>query len=93
MGVLCTLALVALSPWHLYASTTARYYALTYACAAIALVALTDAYDSDAVREYWVALVVIVVGTLTHPSFVLTLVGAVVGVVDLPALHLASVGV
>lgn len=78
-GGLLVLALATVSPWHLYASTTARYYALTYACAALALVAITDAYDSDSIRTYWWAFVVMVIGTLTHPSFVLTIVGAVLG--------------
>ncbi len=78
-GGLLVLTLAIVSPWHLYASTTARYYSLTYACAALALLALTDAYDSDSVRSYWWALAVIVIGTFTHPSFVLTLVGAVLG--------------
>jgi hypothetical protein len=79
IGGLLVLALVTVSPWHLYASTTARYYALTYACTALAQVALTDAYDSDSPRTYWLTLGIIVVGTLSHPSFVMTLFGAVVG--------------
>jgi 4-amino-4-deoxy-L-arabinose transferase-like glycosyltransferase len=69
----------AISPWHLYASTTARYYSLVYLCSALLLLALTAAYDSESRRAYWGALAALAVGTLTHPSFIIAIAGAVLG--------------
>jgi hypothetical protein len=71
--------LLALSPWHLYASSMARYYSLVYLCAALVVLWLPDAYDSDVPRRYLAVLGAFLVGTWTHPSFVLAMVGLVVG--------------
>ncbi len=74
-----TALLIAVSPWHMYASTTARYYSLVYLCTVWALWALTEAYDLESPRYYLLALAAFVIGTLTHPSFVIGTAGAVIG--------------
>jgi hypothetical protein len=79
VGGMVALTLCALSPWHLYVSSMARYYALVYACAALAVLWLPDAYDSDSPRRYLAVLIVFVIGTLTHPSFVIPMIGMVGG--------------
>jgi hypothetical protein len=71
--------LVAISPWHLYSSSTARYYTLVYLLACVALVWLPAAYATDSKRHYLVTLATLMVGTLTHPSFVVAMVGPVIG--------------
>lgn len=71
--------LVAVSPWHLYASSMARYYSLVYLCAALVVLWLPGAYESDEPKDYLRLLAVFIVGTLTHPSFVFAMVGLVAG--------------
>jgi hypothetical protein len=73
--------LVAISPWHLYASQYARYWTLVYALAALVYIALPRAVDIDRPAAYVLALLTIVVGALTHPSFVFPMVGVVLAVV------------
>jgi hypothetical protein len=72
-------ALVALSPWHLYASAMARYWSLVYLLAALAFFLVPAAYDRDEPRGYLAALAALVLGTLTHPTFVFPVAGAVLG--------------
>jgi len=79
IGGVVALLLVALSPWHLYASSMARYYSLVYLCAALVVLWLPEAYASDRPSRYLALLLVFLVGTLTHPSFVLAMVGVVFG--------------
>jgi len=76
-GGLIATFLVAISPWHLYASTTARYYSLVYLWAALAFSLIPEAYDSDRPASYRVSFLVLLLGTLTHPSFVFPVVGLV----------------
>lgn len=77
-------ALVAVSPWHLYASQFARYWSLVYLLAALAFGGLIAAIESDQRGRYIVAAVTIVLGMATHPTFLFPLAGAVV------ALHLVD---
>ena len=76
-GALAALVLVAISPWHLYASAFARYYSLLFLLAALAYWLLQRAYDSDAPRDFAVALVPVLLGSWTHPSFVFPVAGAI----------------
>jgi 4-amino-4-deoxy-L-arabinose transferase-like glycosyltransferase len=69
---------VAVNPWHLHASGFARYYAALYVLAAAAFLLLPRAYDGERPRDYIAALAVLVAGTLTHPSFVVPMIGVVV---------------
>lgn len=77
-------ALAATSPWHLYASQFARYWSLVYLLAAAAFGALISAFDDDQSRLHVRALVLVVLGMLTHPTFLLPLVGVIA------AMHLVS---
>jgi hypothetical protein len=72
-------ALVAVSPWHLAASQTARYWSLLYALAALTLWLVPRAIDSDRPRDYVAAVVAIILGALTHPTFLFPLVGVAAG--------------
>lgn len=76
-GALIATFLVAISPWHLYASTTARYYSLVYLWAVLAFWLIPEAYDSDRPSRYRLSFLVLLLGTLTHPSFVFPVVGLV----------------
>jgi 4-amino-4-deoxy-L-arabinose transferase-like glycosyltransferase len=72
--------LAAISPWHLHASGSARYYALVYVLAAAAFLALLTAYRTDRSRDYLAALVVFALGSVTHPTFFFPLAGAILAV-------------
>ena len=79
-GGLVSAFLVTISAWHLYASQFARYWTLVYALAALFYVALLHAVDTDRPRTYLLALATVLVGTLTHPSYVFPLVGVILAV-------------
>src|SRR5262249_36552559 len=38
------------------------------------------AYSTDRVRHYWVALVILIIGAFTHPSFVFAAIGMAIGI-------------
>lgn len=67
--------MVAISPWHLYASGMARYWSLVYLLACLAFWRLLVAHRSDEVRDYVYALVPCVAGALAHPTFLFPLLG------------------
>ena len=67
--------LVAVSPWHLHASGFARYWAFIYVVALATYLLLLRAYERDRPRAYLAALVPLIAGTATHPSFVFPVVG------------------
>ena len=71
--------LTAISPWHIYVSGMARYWALVFLLAATAYLLMLRAYESDRVRDYLAALIVLTIGTATHPSFSLPMAGAILG--------------
>ena len=75
-GLVATL-LLALSPWHLYASQFARYWTLVYLLATLAYWALPLAIDQDRPATYLAVLILVVLGGLTHPTFLLPVAGAV----------------
>lgn len=76
-GGIVALALAVVSPWHLYASAFARYYSLIFLLAALTYRLIPRAYDSDRPRDYLIALVPLLLGTWTHPSFVFPVAGAI----------------
>lgn len=78
--------LVTLSPWHLYASQFARYWTLVYLFAAATLLLLVLAYESNQPRRYLYALAPLLLGSLTHPSFIFPMTGVAL------ALHLFPEG-
>lgn len=77
IGALTALLLVAISPWHLYASAFARYYSLLFFLAALTYRFLPRAYDSDEPRDFLFALVPMLIGAWTHPSFAFPIAGAI----------------
>jgi len=77
-GIVAAL-LTTISPWHLYISGMARYWSLVFLLAAATYWLLPRAYDSDRPRDYVIALIVLLIGTATHPSFVFPVAGAIVG--------------
>lgn len=67
--------LVAISPWHLYASQFARYWTLVYLLAALVYLLLLRAAATDRPRDYLYALLALLAGTATHPTFLFPIVG------------------
>jgi mannosyltransferase len=72
--------LVAISPWHLHASGMARYWTLLFLLSTLFLGALWKAYGSDRPRDHALALLPLVLGSATHPTFLFPAAGAALGV-------------
>lgn len=70
---------VAISPWHLYASGMARYWSLVFLFAALSYALIPRAIDRDDRRAYLPAFVVLLLGSVTHPSFLFPMSGAILG--------------
>jgi hypothetical protein len=66
-------AVAALSPWHAYASETARYYGVVFALVTASYLLLLRALASDARADWLRAAMPVSVGLLVHPSFALTM--------------------
>lgn len=79
VGAAAAAFLVAISPWHLYASDFARYYALLYLLAILAIGELLEGTRDDRPSRYWRAALLLVLGTLTHPTFCFPFVGVALG--------------
>lgn len=79
-GGLIAALVVTLSPWHVYVSGLARYWSLVYVLSLLAFWFVLRAYASDRVEHYWAALTTLVLGALTHPSFLFLVVGMAVGI-------------
>ncbi|MEX2284964.1 MAG: glycosyltransferase family 39 protein [Gemmatimonadota bacterium] len=71
---------LAIAPWHLHSSIFARYWSLLYLLAAVFFLFLWQSYRTDRAAHYRVALVALILGSATHPSFVFAAFGAAVGV-------------
>ncbi|MEZ4586466.1 MAG: glycosyltransferase family 39 protein [Gemmatimonadales bacterium] len=76
---LVTALLVAVSPWHLQASQFARYWTLVFLFAAIAITELPRALDRGTPRRLLGALAIMLLGALSHPTFLFPMIGAVIG--------------
>lgn len=72
-------ALVSISPWHLQASGMARYWSLIFLLSTLAFYFLLRAYTDDRPRDYLISLLVLGLGTLTHPTFMFPIVGFLTG--------------
>lgn len=72
--------LLALSPWHLYASQFARYWTLVYLLSTLTYWALPRAIDQDQPKAYLAVLALILMGGLTHPTFLLPVAGVALAV-------------
>jgi len=72
--------LLALSGWHLYASQFARYWSLIFLLTCLGIALLQEAIETDRRSRYLATLLVIAIGTLTHPTFPFPFVGIVVAV-------------
>jgi hypothetical protein len=75
-GALVAVILATLSPWHFLISVFGRYYSLLYLLAALVYWRLPIAYDTNRPRDYLWALLPLLVGAWTHPSFVFPIAGA-----------------
>src|SRR5690606_19167765 len=84
-GAAVATLMVAVSPWHLYASQVARYWTLVYLLAAAAYLLPPRALDRDAPGGYLAALAVLVLGRPTHPTFVFPMVGCMLALHSLDA--------
>lgn len=71
--------LTAISPWHLYASGMARYWSLVHCLAAACVYFLFTAYQEGRRRDYLLALATGLLGSATHPAFLIALSGLVLG--------------
>jgi hypothetical protein len=76
--------LVALSPWHQYASQFARYWTLVYLLAVLGYYLLIRTRIDPRPRTLVLTALVLALGALTHPTFVLPMVGAVLALHILP---------
>lgn len=70
--------LVAVSPWHMYASGMARYWALVYLLACLAYWRLLVAAETQRPSDHLLAAALIVLGLLTHPTLLFPLAGCLV---------------
>jgi len=70
---------VTLAPWHIHISAMARYWSLLYLLAAIYFLSLVLGYRSDGRRPLMFALVALVAGTATHPTFAFAAAGGALG--------------
>lgn len=84
--------IAALSPWHMYASAFTRYYSLIYLLAALVYWLLPKALDKDTPRAYLLAMIPLLLGAWSHPSFVFPIAGAILAAVLLPPVRGNSAG-
>lgn len=77
-------SLIAISPWHLYASGFARYWTLVYLLAAVTYWIMWRAVRTDELKLYLTVSGILAVGALTHPTFLFPLAGA------LPVMYLVD---
>src|SRR5690606_19683228 len=81
LGAIAAALWAALAPWHLHVSGMARYGSLLYLLSALFLLFLIRAWDTDRPRDYLAALVVLVLGTATHPTFLFPVAGVALAAV------------
>jgi hypothetical protein len=74
-GGLLAITLSAFSPWHLFVSGEARYWSLVYLVSVGAILLLIQARESDRWVSHGAAGVVLIIGGLTHPTFLFVLIG------------------
>ena len=67
--------ILAVLPLHINASQIIRYWSLIYLLGALYAGALLRAMSSDRRRDHLMALLWLLLGTLTHPTFAITAVG------------------
>lgn len=77
-GVVAT-ALLAISPWHIDVSGMARYWSLVYLLSTLTFLFLHRAYEEDRPSDYLKALIVLLLGSSTHPTFLFPAAGATLG--------------
>lgn len=74
-GGFLALTLCVFSPWQLFVSGEARYWSLDYLLAACALLMILRAYDTDRWATHAFAGALLIAGSLTHPTFMFTMLG------------------
>ena len=60
-------------------SAMARYWSAVYLLSALAFLLLLRAYETERPRDYRLALIPLVLGSLTHPTFLFPVAGVVLG--------------
>lgn len=80
-GGFLAIALCAFSPWHLFVSGEARYWSLIYLVSVGTLLLLLVGRAENSWGAFAGAGMLILVGTLTHPTFVFPFVGIGISVV------------
>jgi hypothetical protein len=78
-GAIIATSVVTLSPWHLNASGMARYWSLVYLLSALFLLFMYDAGRYGRPRDYAAALITLLLGAATHPSFLFPMAGVALG--------------
>ncbi len=71
------MTMVVISPWHLHASGMARYWSLVYVLSIAFYFYLHRASATRQPRDYLLALLFLVLGSVTHPTFIFPVVGVV----------------
>lgn len=78
-AALVSALLVAVAPWHIYASQFARYWTLVYLLAALTYLLLLKGLDDDRPRTHLLTLLILLLGAFTHPTFAFPVAGVVIG--------------
>lgn len=71
--------LVAVSPWHLYASQFARYWSLVYLLSVVTVGLLARAIREHQPSWYLYTVLAALLGAATHPTFLIALAGVALG--------------
>ena len=72
--------MVAISPWHVYASGFGRYYSFLYVLAALVYWLFPKAVDTGEPKYYLGTFVALLLGAWTHPSFVFPVAATILAV-------------
>lgn len=80
VGGLVAVFLASMSTWHMEVSGQARYYSLVYLFAALVLLWLPQAYDSERPSLYLASFAAMMLGSLTHPSFAFPIAGLAIAI-------------
>ena len=86
-GGFVAISLCAVSPWHLFVSGEARYWSAIYLLAASMILLLLKARESDGWMMHVSAGLCIVLGALTHPTFIFPAVGIAAALLIDPTEH------
>lgn len=75
-AIVATIAVVC-SPWHVYASETARYYAIIFALVTATVLYLLEARETDRISAWRRAAIPVAIGMLVHPAYTLAVAAVI----------------